>query len=633
MVRTMGRASVFFVLFGAACSNGDGDTIIDVCHLDSDCPAGYACVQDATGSSCLTRGPDAGGAPDAQVAGPTATLTGPDEGSTSGKSVDFTFSADAGAHFQCALDTPVLADCAGDGATYPDLSTATHVFRVQAFDALGNPGPIVTRTWSVDATPPSVTITPFAMNQSGRDGTVVYSADEPASFECRLETDAAFGACPDDGFAFHDLGAGPHTLTLHATDAFQNTSLDQSYSWTVTGPVTVTVLVDGQPVAGASVSAHDPGGKLVGPAVATDAGGRVSLVVPPGGMVSTSIATPGAMAFSLFTMMDVQPFDEITLGTPRGVEDPSIAVSRSLPSDFGDGACYQDEYGSPTANGCYVFLSPRSTVIAADARDSTGNLNLLVAAESATRDAIGFGWAPGVPIHDGTVDFVVDQWVAPVAQTVTMSNVPAGAHSVSVSTGIMMNGLAYSYFSPGAFAINPPPTNLFSLQTAQGLGEAVWYEYGLVGADGSRQYVVDGATDLDWNDALPVPGDVAVALDAESHMAVSWTGAAGLPAASGVITHLGWSANATSYDWTIFSPVENPLVTPDPPIALDDPSNLAVSQVFVDVSTWDAAAFRAGIFALWRWDTFTAGTSSMPTYGPGSSMRRTRVNSTVTVTR
>jgi len=643
-VKKMRPISIFWVAVSlAACSGRDGTDIIDACFQPSDCPAGFACVHEAAGNFCRLIGPDAPVVPDAPpdaevpdaagTTGPATALSGPDEGSTSGKSVDFTYSAEAGAHFECSLDSPVLSDCGDGGATYPELSTATHVFRVQAVDALGNPGPMVTRTWNVDATPPVLTVTPFALDQSGRSGTVLYTADEPASFACRLDGDAAFAPCPAGGFVFSGLAAGPHTLTVHATDAFMNTSADQSYAWTVTGPVAVTVLDEGRPLAGAFVDPLDPTGKLAGAPVMTGPDGRASLAVPAGGMVSTAISRPQAMAQSFFTMMNVQPFDEIVLGTPAGVGDPTIAVSRTLPSDFGDGACYQDEYGSPIAVDCLEYASPRSTSVAADARDATGNLNLLVAAESATRAAIGFGWVSGVPVGDGITELAVDHWVAPTPETVTMTHIPAGANSASVSTGIMMEGLAYSFFSPGAFAIAPPEIAQFSLQTAQGLGEGTFYSYRVVGADGSEQLVVDGATSLDWNDALPVPADVAVSADADSHMSVSWSGAGGLAAASGMITHLVWSGGETSYDWTIFSPVQNPLVTPDAPAAIDAPSSLAVGQLFVDVSTWDAAAFRAGIFPLWRWSTFTAGSSPMPTFGPDSSMRRTRVSSSVTVTR
>jgi arylsulfatase A-like enzyme len=66
--------------------------------------------------------------------------------------------AEPGATFRCALDASPFASCSSP-RTYEGLTGGTHTFMVLARDAVGNQSPAASHTWSVDASPPVVTVT------------------------------------------------------------------------------------------------------------------------------------------------------------------------------------------------------------------------------------------------------------------------------------------------------------------------------------------------------------------------------------------------------------------------------------------------------------------------------------------
>jgi subtilisin-like proprotein convertase family protein len=95
----------------------------------------------------------------------TSILSGP-SGRVGATNASFQFvSPDTpGATFECSLDehdspgTPAFSSCSEPQA-YSGLDERTYTFRVQAWDGVGNVDPSpATRTWTVDLTPPTVTI-------------------------------------------------------------------------------------------------------------------------------------------------------------------------------------------------------------------------------------------------------------------------------------------------------------------------------------------------------------------------------------------------------------------------------------------------------------------------------------------
>ena len=90
---------------------------------------------------------------------PKATvLSGPPDAGTSTEAT-FEFKADErGASFACELDGGGFHPCSSP-QSYDGLAEGSHTFAVQAVDAAGNLGPASTRSWLVDTTPPSSSIT------------------------------------------------------------------------------------------------------------------------------------------------------------------------------------------------------------------------------------------------------------------------------------------------------------------------------------------------------------------------------------------------------------------------------------------------------------------------------------------
>src|SRR6266480_1379712 len=81
---------------------------------------------------------------------------------------------EAGVGFRCQLDGGGFGACSSP-ATYGSLSDGSHTFRVKAVDAAGNESGAITRAWTVDTTPPLVSLTTPADGSSTADATPTFS--------------------------------------------------------------------------------------------------------------------------------------------------------------------------------------------------------------------------------------------------------------------------------------------------------------------------------------------------------------------------------------------------------------------------------------------------------------------------
>jgi acid phosphatase type 7 len=96
--------------------------------------------------------------------GATVDTTSPDtkidsgpSGTVSGGSASFSFSStETGSTFECARDSGAYASCTSP-ESYTGLSEGSHTFQVRATDAAGNTDATpASQTWTIDATPPTV---------------------------------------------------------------------------------------------------------------------------------------------------------------------------------------------------------------------------------------------------------------------------------------------------------------------------------------------------------------------------------------------------------------------------------------------------------------------------------------------
>jgi len=82
------------------------------------------------------------------------TITSGPSGTTAGIAT-FAFTGEAGASFECRLDAGTWAGCTTP-KSYVALASGTHTFDVRAVDGAGNTGATATRSWTVDAIPPTI---------------------------------------------------------------------------------------------------------------------------------------------------------------------------------------------------------------------------------------------------------------------------------------------------------------------------------------------------------------------------------------------------------------------------------------------------------------------------------------------
>jgi hypothetical protein len=180
--------------------------------------------------------------------GPTVTINSGPSGTVTSGSASFGFSSSAGdlARFECSIDSaPAFTTCSSP-ANYV-VGEGPHTFRVHGVDGAGNVGAAVTRSWTVDTTPPDVSITSApASTTSSTSASFSFTstATDLAGFECRIDG-GTFGSCTS-AKTYSNLAATSHTFQVHAIDGVGNTSAPATHTWTIdTGPPDVTI--DGGP--------------------------------------------------------------------------------------------------------------------------------------------------------------------------------------------------------------------------------------------------------------------------------------------------------------------------------------------------------------------------------------------------
>jgi len=178
---------------------------------------------------------------------PDTTITGgPANSSTSGPTVSFTFSSEAGATFQCRMDSGSFSACTSP-FTATGLTDGSHTFHVRALDAAGNVhASPATRTWTVDATPPDTTILSGPTGVISVTGvTFTFTSTETSStFQCRLNT-GSFVSCTSP-HTISGLVNGSQTFEVRAIDGVGNVDpTPATQSWTVdTQPPETTITGD-----------------------------------------------------------------------------------------------------------------------------------------------------------------------------------------------------------------------------------------------------------------------------------------------------------------------------------------------------------------------------------------------------
>jgi large repetitive protein len=155
----------------------------------------------------------------------TATPTNPSNDMTP----RFEFTAPDATKIECRLDGGDPAACTSP-KEYTTLPNGPHTFSVSATDALGNVGE-ASYGWTIDTTPPTVTITVKPPNPSNdASPSFGFTATDATNIECRLDG-PAFTPCTSPK-QYPDLPDGAHAFSVRAIDAAGNVA-EASHTWTI----------------------------------------------------------------------------------------------------------------------------------------------------------------------------------------------------------------------------------------------------------------------------------------------------------------------------------------------------------------------------------------------------------------
>ena len=109
------------------------------------------------------------------TAPPAPLLTTSPPSSTGSTSATFAFTdSEQDATFECSLNGAAFASCSSP-KTYAGLTSGTQSFAVRAADPAGNRSAATTHTWTVDATPPTVSLLLPAAGSATGDATPTFS--------------------------------------------------------------------------------------------------------------------------------------------------------------------------------------------------------------------------------------------------------------------------------------------------------------------------------------------------------------------------------------------------------------------------------------------------------------------------
>src|SRR2546430_13095029 len=141
-------------------------------------------------------GPPASPTGTTATAAPTASITASPSNPSNSNAPSFSFSSEAGATFQCALDGGAFAGCTSP-TSYTGVADGSHTFEVKATDTAGNTGTAASFTWTIgtSAGAPTANITAAPSNPSNDSSpSFSFSSEAGATFQCGLDS-GAFATC------------------------------------------------------------------------------------------------------------------------------------------------------------------------------------------------------------------------------------------------------------------------------------------------------------------------------------------------------------------------------------------------------------------------------------------------------
>jgi plastocyanin len=352
---------------------------------------------------------------------PNTSIDSGPSGTITSASATFTFSGEAGATFECRLDSAAFAPCTSPQA-YTNLADGEHTFAVRAKDAAGNVDATpATGTFTVDTAAPDTTIDsgPTGIVTTGSASFTFSGSELGSTFECRMDS-AAYAPC-NSPQNYTNLTNGEHTFAVRARDAAGNvdpTPATRTFSVDFLEPDTT---IDSGPtgtITNASpqfaFSSSEPGStfqcRLDGPGTAT--GSYASCTSPRtlGPLVDGTYtflvrATDPAgnldplPATRTFTVETSVPDTSITSG-PTGTTNnaaPSFAFESTKPNSTFECRLDSAAFAPCTSPQAYSNLTDGEHTFAVRAKDANGVVDATPATRTFTVDTA----APDTTIDSG----------------------------------------------------------------------------------------------------------------------------------------------------------------------------------------------------------------------------------------
>lgn len=255
---------------------------------------------------------------------PTIMISGQPPAATNNTSAAFQFTVGGTpSSVTCKLDGGAAQSCT-TSASYSGLADGNHTFVLAAADAAGNMAS-QSITWSVDTTPPVVTINSSpAADTNSTSASFTFSAETGSTTTCQL--DGANPQACSGSFTASVSANVSHSFTVRATDAVGNVGM-ASFTWMV-DTIAPVLSIDSHPGSlvtsrNPSFTFHDDDGSAMGCSI--DFGGNVGC---PGGSMSYSNLADGGHTFAVSAQdgagnIGVQSFSWTIDATYPAVSNPS----------------------------------------------------------------------------------------------------------------------------------------------------------------------------------------------------------------------------------------------------------------------------------------------------------------------
>jgi hypothetical protein len=198
-----------------------------------------SCVPTGTGDNCTPSTPVDTTPPVASVSASVGAVTNSTSASFNLSGTD-NVTATSALTYKCSLDNAAYAACTSPKA-YTGLAAGAHSFNVEAIDEAGNVSSPANFSWTIDTTPPTVSVTVPASGASV-SGTLAVTASASdnvgvASVQFKLDGADLGSADTTSPYSYSlntaTLSNGSHTVLAIATDTSGNTTTSSTVTFTV----------------------------------------------------------------------------------------------------------------------------------------------------------------------------------------------------------------------------------------------------------------------------------------------------------------------------------------------------------------------------------------------------------------